>query len=57
MRNPAAANGRANRKTVNEHEESTETVREFQATSLRRRFALGYCVAVALAPLVWGLPR
>ena len=37
--------------------ESTETVREFQAASLRRRFAFGYCVAAALAPLIWGLPR
>lgn len=38
-------------------EESNETVREVQAASLRRRFAIGYCVAAALAPLVWGLPR
>jgi hypothetical protein len=38
-------------------ENPTETVSQFQAASLRRRFALGYCVAAALAPLVWGLPR
>jgi hypothetical protein len=38
-------------------EESTEAVTDFQARSLRRRFTLGYCVAAALAPLVWGLPR
>jgi hypothetical protein len=38
-------------------ENPTELLREFQAASLRRRFALGYCVAAALAPLVWGLPR
>jgi hypothetical protein len=38
-------------------EESTEAVIDFQARSLRRRFTLGYCVAAALAPLVWGLPR
>ena len=36
---------------------SAEAISEFQAASLRRRFALGYCVATALAPLVWGLPR
>jgi hypothetical protein len=38
-------------------EESTEAVADIQARSLRRRFTLGYCVAVALAPLVWGLPK
>jgi hypothetical protein len=38
-------------------QESSATVREVQAASLRRRFAIGYCVAAALAPLVWGLPR
>ena len=38
-------------------EESTEAVADIQARSLRRRFTLGYCVAAALAPLVWGLPR
>ena len=37
--------------------ESSEAVREVQAASLRRRFAIGYCVAAALAPLVCGLPR
>jgi hypothetical protein len=38
-------------------EESSEAVADIQARSLRRRFTLGYCVAAALAPLVWGLPR
>ena len=28
-----------------------------QACKLRRRFALGYYFATALAPLIWGLPR
>jgi hypothetical protein len=36
---------------------NTETLDQLQARSLRHRFALGYCVAAALAPLVWGLPR
>jgi hypothetical protein len=43
--------------TLRSTTEPSETIREFQAASLRRRFALGYCVAAALAPLVWGLPR
>jgi len=38
-------------------ENPTEAVADIQARSLRRRFTLGYCVAAALAPLVWGLPR
>jgi hypothetical protein len=38
-------------------EESNKTVREVQAASFRRRFAIGYRVAAALAPLIWGLPR
>jgi hypothetical protein len=38
--------------------DSTETVRELQARSLRHRFALGYCMAASLAPLIWGVcPR
>lgn len=38
-------------------ENPTEATSDFQAASLRRRFSLGYCIAAALAPLVWGLPR
>jgi hypothetical protein len=39
-------------------EENTETVRELQAASLRRRFAVGYCMSASLAPLIWGVcPR
>jgi hypothetical protein len=39
-------------------EESTETVPELQARSLRRRFALGYYFAATVAQLAWGaLPR
>jgi hypothetical protein len=58
MRNRPAENGTANRRADNwKPDESNETVRALQAASLRRRFALGYCIAAALAPLVWGLPR
>ena len=36
----------------------TETARELQARSLRRRFAIGYYLAAAVAQLAWGtLPR
>ena len=39
-------------------ENPTEAVREFQAASLRRRFALGYYFATAVAQIAWGaLPR
>jgi hypothetical protein len=39
-------------------ENPTEAVREIQAASLRRRFALGYYLAATVAQLAWGaLPR
>ncbi len=28
-----------------------------QTTALRKQFAVGYCLAAALAPLIWGVPR
>ena len=38
--------------------DSTETIRELQAASLRRRFALAHYLAVTVAHLAWGgLPR
>jgi hypothetical protein len=37
--------------------DNTELVRELQAASLRRRFAIGYYFATTVAPLIWGLPR
>jgi hypothetical protein len=59
MRSPAAANGRANRNSnFISLQDSTETVPEFQARSLRQRFALGHHLAVTVAQLAWGaLPR
>ena len=37
---------------------STETAAEVQARSLRQRFAVGYCLAASLAPLIYGMgPR
>jgi hypothetical protein len=57
--NPAAANGRASRKehTI-EPDDIAETAADRQARKLRGRFALGYCTAMALAPLIWGVaPR
>jgi hypothetical protein len=58
MRNRPAGHGTADRRAdLNKHEENTETVREFQARSLRQRFALDYYFAVTVAPLIWGLPR
>jgi hypothetical protein len=38
-------------------ENPTEAVADFQARSLRRRFAIGYYLAASVAPLIWGLPR
>ena len=35
----------------------TEAVADFQARSLRRRFAIGYYLAASVAPLISGLPR
>jgi hypothetical protein len=37
--------------------ESTEAITDIQARSLRRRFAIGYYFAAAVAPIIWGLPR
>ena len=37
--------------------ESNAAAIELQAQQLRTRFALGYCLACSLAPLIWGLPR
>jgi hypothetical protein len=59
MRSPAAANGRANRKSdFNKPEEVTETTADVQVRSLRRQFALVHHIAVTVAQLAWGgLPR
>jgi hypothetical protein len=38
-------------------EESTETVREFQARCLRQRFALGYYFAATVAHLAFAVSR
>jgi hypothetical protein len=57
MRNRPAGHGTAYRKTEFKHDESTEAVRELQAASLRRRFAIGYYLAATVAPLIWGLPK
>ena len=37
--------------------DTTETIPELQARSLRQRFPLGYYFAATVAPLIWGLPR
>jgi len=37
--------------------ENTETASSVQARSLRKRYALGYYLALIIAPLIWGLPR
>ena len=54
MRSPAAANGRASRRgELNKKpEEITEATAEIQARSLRRHFAVGYCLAASIARLV-----
>jgi hypothetical protein len=59
VRSPATlqSDGAHSQPTLKSTTDPTETVSQFQAASLRRRFAIGYCVAAALAPLVWGLPR
>ena len=57
--NKAALQGRPVRKTdFNKQNEPSETISEFQARSLRRRFAIGYYFAATVAQLAWGaLPR
>ena len=57
--NKAALQGRLVRNSdIHTSNDNTETVREFQAASLRRRFALGYYFATTVAQLAWGaLPR
>ena len=58
MRKAALADGPESHSKNNPCVENpTEAVREFQAASLRRRFALGYYFAATVAPLIWGLPR
>ena len=59
MRSPAAANGRANRRMeVSKPEDSSETVRELQAPSLRRPFCFCQATAVTIASLAFaGCPR
>jgi hypothetical protein len=37
--------------------ENIETKEERQIRSLRSRLAIGYSLAVSLAPLIWGMPR
>jgi hypothetical protein len=37
--------------------ENIETKEERQIRSLRSRLAVGYSLAAALAPLIWGMPR
>jgi hypothetical protein len=37
--------------------EANAAVTERQARQLPNRYAVGYCFACSLAPLVWGLPR
>jgi hypothetical protein len=36
---------------------NSDALPEIQARSLRRQFAVGYCLAASLAPLIWGMPR
>ena len=35
----------------------SDALPEIQARSLRQNFAVGYCLAASLAPLIWGMPR
>ena len=58
MRNRPAANGTAYRKEINiEPQENNETTAAGQIGFLRQRLSLGYSLAAALAPLIWGLPK
>jgi hypothetical protein len=36
------------------NQNNSDALPEFQARSLRRHFALGYCLAASLVPLIWG---
>ena len=54
----ALAGSPVSQKSLPSTADSTETVPELQARSLRRRFALGYYCAATVAQLAWGaLPR
>lgn len=59
MRSPAAANGRANRKSDDSYSssDSTETAPTIQARRLVSRFGLAYETAVVIADLAWGGAR
>jgi hypothetical protein len=37
--------------------EITETTAAVQPRSLRQRYSIGYCVPLAISPLILGLPR
>jgi hypothetical protein len=54
MRNRPAANGTANRRASLEPQQNSEALSEIQVRSLRRHFAVGYCLAASLVPLIWG---
>jgi hypothetical protein len=58
MRTAALAGSRVSQKSLPYSADTTETVPELQARSLRRRFALAHYLAVTVAQLAWGgLPR
>lgn len=60
MRNPATlpSDEAISQLTLRSNVEPTETVSQFQAASLRRRFALGYYFAATVAYLAFaGCPR
>jgi hypothetical protein len=59
MRSPTTlARGRADgSQSILSTTESDTAVIELQAQQLRNRYAVTYCFACSLAPLVWGLPR
>jgi hypothetical protein len=53
----AAANGTPNSKPLLSKTQDKQTAPTEQELVLNRRFAIGYDLAMALAPLIWGLPR
>jgi hypothetical protein len=36
------------------NQNNSDALPEIQVRSLRRHFAVGYCLAASLAPLIWG---
>jgi hypothetical protein len=58
MRKGCPAKSSPDRKLeIHEPVQNIETPTDIQVRSLRQRLSVGYSLAAALAPLIWGMPR